>query len=425
MPILAVVLTDLVGSTAAMAERGDARGQALLQIHELMVRERVGRYGGREVKALGDGFLITFASAREAIRFAAALQHAMVARNEQHPDHQLPLRVGITAGEVVVRGGDVFGTTVNTAARVTERAAGGEILVAESVKHLLGSDPDLKLVDRGRHSLRGLPDQCGIYEVDWTAIQPESSGRYSSAEPGDWQSDPAADGPVHTLAPNGAGGTSVLIVDDEELVRAGFRLILESQPQIVIAGEASNGAQAIAAANELHPDVVLMDIRMPNVNGLEATRQIVGTVRPPPKVIVLTTFDHDEYVYEALRAGASAFLLKDAPLEQLISAVRVVAAGDALLHPSITRRLIEDFARQSPAAPSREAELEALTVREREVLRLVAHGLSNAEIAVKLFLGETTVKTHLSNIFLKFNLRDRTQAVILAYETGLVRPGEE
>jgi DNA-binding NarL/FixJ family response regulator len=211
----------------------------------------------------------------------------------------------------------------------------------------------------------------------------------------------------------------VLIADDQALVRTGFRKILESEPDLEVVGEAGDGGEAVEAALLLRPDVVLMDIRMPRLDGLEATRRLADKTR----IIVLTTFDLNEYVYEALRAGASGFLLKDAPADQLVTAIRVVAAGEALLAPSITRRLIEEFARRPPSS-ARPAELEELSPRELEVLRLVARGLSNAEIAAELYVGDATVKTHVSRILQKLDLRDRVQAVVLAYESGLLQPGE-
>jgi DNA-binding NarL/FixJ family response regulator len=250
----------------------------------------------------------------------------------------------------------------------------------------------------------------------------------------------------------------VLVVDDQQLVRTGFRLILGAEPDLEVVGEAGDGREAIARAEALAPDVILMDVRMPEVDGIEATRQILGRARPPaaagatrtPRVLILTTFDLDEYVYDALGAGASGFLLKDTPPEELAYAVRVVAAGEALIAPSITRRLIERFA-VDPAHPpavaadrprvtspvgagdgdgrpgvvdARREEIDRyLTDREREVFELMARGLSNAEIAGSLLVGEATVKTHVGRVLAKLGLRDRVQAVVLAYETGLVTPG--
>jgi len=213
----------------------------------------------------------------------------------------------------------------------------------------------------------------------------------------------------------------VLLADDQALVRAGFRMILKAEPGIDVVGEAGDGAEAVTSVQELAPDVVLMDVRMPEMDGIEATRRIVGG-EGAPRVLVLTTFDLDEYVYEALRAGASGFLLKDAPEEQLVAGIRIVAEGGSLFAPAVTRRLIERFAGRAPAAmPPR---LDDLTAREREVLQLVAQGLSNAEIAATLVVSEHTVKTHVAHILRKLDLRDRVQAVVLAYESGVVKPGD-
>ena len=215
----------------------------------------------------------------------------------------------------------------------------------------------------------------------------------------------------------------VLLVDDQAMVRSGLRMILEAESDIIVVDEAADGAEGVAMARRIRPDVILMDIRMPGMDGLEATRQIVDAGGPTgPRVIVLTTFDVDDYVYEALRAGASGFLLKDAPADDLVAAIRVVAGGDALLAPAVTRRVIEAFATQAPPSTPVEG-LGDLTEREVEVLEHLARGLSNAEIAEELFVGETTVKTHVSHILTKLEVRDRVQAVVVAYESGLVRPG--
>jgi DNA-binding NarL/FixJ family response regulator len=213
----------------------------------------------------------------------------------------------------------------------------------------------------------------------------------------------------------------VLIADDQALMRGGFRMILDAEPDIEVLGEAIDGADAVRGFDRLRPDVVVMDVRMPTMDGIEATRRITG-LEPTARVLMLTTFDLDEYVYEALRAGASGFLLKDRPPEELVQAVRVVAAGDALLAPTVTRRLIEEFAKR-PGSPAAPAAVEQLTEREREVLVLMARGRSNAEIAGDLFVAETTVKTHVGRVLHKLGLRDRAQAVVLAYESGLVQPG--
>jgi DNA-binding NarL/FixJ family response regulator len=214
----------------------------------------------------------------------------------------------------------------------------------------------------------------------------------------------------------------VMIVDDQALVRAGFRMILDAEPGIEIVAEASDGLEAVELAGRYTLDVVLMDIRMPNLDGIEAARRLVER-SPTTHVLMLTTFDLNEYVYEALRAGASGFLLKDAPPEQLVNAIHVVASGEALLAPSITKRVIEEYARRPPPRDGLPPELAELTAREIDVLRLLARGCSNAEIAQELFLGETTVKTHVARILQKLQLRDRVQAVVVAYESGLIQPG--
>jgi DNA-binding NarL/FixJ family response regulator len=220
----------------------------------------------------------------------------------------------------------------------------------------------------------------------------------------------------------------VLLADDQALVRAGFRMILDAEPDIEVAGEAENGLEAVEAARRLRPDVILMDIRMPELDGLEATRRLAADRNGDeagPRILMLTTFDLDEYVYEALRAGASGFLLKDTPPEQLVAAIEVVAAGEALLAPSITRRVIAEFVKGTgPKAQAEFPRLQDLTAREREVLGLIARGLSNAEIAKTLFVSETTVKTHVARCLMKLGLRDRVQAVVLAYEAGVVTPGD-
>ncbi|MDX6228592.1 MAG: hypothetical protein QOI76_1982 [Frankiales bacterium] len=218
------------------------------------------------------------------------------------------------------------------------------------------------------------------------------------------------------------GAVRVLVADDHQVVREGFAGLLATQPDFVVVGTARDGVEAVRVSRAVHPDVVLMDVRMPTMDGIEATRQLTA-LGDPPRVLILTTFDLDEYVYDALCAGASGFLLKDVTAERLFEAVRVIAAGEALLAPAVTRRLIHEFARQRPAAEVRQGSaLASLTPRETEVLRLMAEGLSNHEISARLTVTEETVKTHVSRLLSKLGLRDRTQAVVTAYETGLVVP---
>lgn len=218
---------------------------------------------------------------------------------------------------------------------------------------------------------------------------------------------------------------TVVIADDEALVRGGLRMILDASEAIDVIGEADDGGPAVALTRSLRPDVVLMDVRMPTMDGIEATRRITRNDVIPTRVLMLTTFDRDEYVYEAMKAGASGFMLKSAPPEQLVAAVHVVAAGEALLAPTITRRFVEDFVRRPPPGTGIPRELDELTDRELDVLRMLARGLSNQQISEALFLGQGTVKTHINRIFRKLDLRDRAQAVVVAYETGLVRVGDQ
>jgi DNA-binding NarL/FixJ family response regulator len=213
----------------------------------------------------------------------------------------------------------------------------------------------------------------------------------------------------------------VLVADDQQLLRAGLRMVLKPQPDLELVGEAADGEQAVALARRVKPDVAVMDIRMPGIDGIEATRRLLAHPEPP-RVLVLTTFGEDEYVYEALRAGASGFLLKDAPPEELVTAIRAVARGDALLGPAVTRRVIEAFVRSRPPPPATAGIVERLTARELEVLMLVARGLSNAEIAEQLVVSEATVKTHVARLLNKLDLPDRVHAVVFAYESGLVHP---
>ena len=216
----------------------------------------------------------------------------------------------------------------------------------------------------------------------------------------------------------------VLLVDDQALIRAGFRMILDAEEDMEVVGEFADGTQAVDSVRRLTPDVVLMDIRMPEMDGIEATRLIAASgAESGPRVLMLTTFDLDEYVYDALHAGASGFLFKDVPADQLVEGIRVVAQGDALLAPSVTKRLIQEFSRGAAVQRSAPAELEELTPRELEVFKLMARGLSNAEIAAELVVSETTVKTHVARVLMKLGVRDRVQAVVLAYESGVVAPG--
>jgi DNA-binding NarL/FixJ family response regulator len=295
-------------------------------------------------------------------------------------------RVGVDAGEPAV--------AVDVAERICEAAEAGQALVSEAVAHLAGRAVADLLRPAG-----------GVRVAELRRTVPVFTAAAAPAEASD----------THA--------TTVVIADDQALLRAGFRVIIDAEPDLRVVGEAGDGFAAIDVVRRRRPDVVLMDIRMPGLDGLRAAETILGDAELTAAVVMLTTFDVEQYVYEALRLGASGFLLKDAPADRLLDAIRVAAAGDALLAPEITRRLVERFAasRQIDAAPS--ARLAELTTRELGVLRLIARGQSNAEIAAELVLGENTIKTHVSRVFSKLGLRDRAQAVVVAYETGLVVPG--
>jgi DNA-binding NarL/FixJ family response regulator/class 3 adenylate cyclase len=389
-----VLFTDLVGSSALFASVGDDRADAIRRRHFDALREAVEDHGGREIKSTGDGLMIAFGSAVAAVRCAVAMQRATSAA----PD-RLRIRIGLDAGEPVPDGDDLYGTPVIVASRLCESAAGEEILASEIVRKIAGPRLADLMEPSGALRLAGIPERVSVARVRW--------------EEGTEPAEPTA--PAKQI--------DVVVADDQSLLRTGFRVILDAEPDIRVVGEASDGRLALDLVRRTRPDVVLMDIRMPELDGLKAGEAILADPDLETAVLMLTTFDLDEYIYEALRIGASGFLLKDTPADRLLDAVRVAASGDALLAPSITRRLIERFAhaiRPEPGAvPSALAEL---TPREIEVLTLVARGLSNSEIASELVVGENTVKTHVAHVLGKLGLRDRVQAVVLAYECGLVTP---
>ena len=285
--------------------------------------------------------------------------------------------------------------------RLCDAAAAGEILASDLVCRVAGNRVAELVEPAGSMRLRGIGERIAVSRVGWRAD----------------------DEPPRRDTPPVARQIRVVVADDQQLLRSGFRVILDDEPDITVVGEAADGHGAIDVVIRTRPDVVLMDIRMPGLDGLEAAERILSDADLDTAVLMLTTFDRDEYIYKALRIGASGFLLKDAPADRLLDAVRVAAAGDALLAPSITRRLIEQFARAARPEPGAvPADLAELTPRELDVLRLVARGMSNTEIAAELVLGENTIKTHVAHVLGKLGLRDRVQAVVLAYEKGLVAP---
>jgi DNA-binding NarL/FixJ family response regulator/class 3 adenylate cyclase len=391
-----ILFTDLVGSAALYDRHGDDVADARRSEHFAALRHAISDHGGREVKSTGDGVMVAFASTVAAVRCAVDMQRATTGA----PDG-LPIRIGIDAGEPIADGSDLFGTPVIIASRLCETAGAGEIVATQVVRQIAGPRVAELMRPAGTLRVKGISDPVATALVLWRDDEDEAPAR---PEP------EALSRPI-----------TVAIADDQRLLRAGFRVILDAEPDITVIGEAGDGRAAVDLVTRRRPDVVLMDIRMPELDGLQAAEQILSDPESRTAVVMLTTFDASEYVFQALRIGASGFLLKDTPTDRLLDAVRVAAAGDALIAPSITRRLIADFARVSrPPSEGVPAALTELTAREVDVLRLVARGLSNAEIATELVLGENTIKTHVGRVLSKLGLRDRVQAVVLAYETGLV-----
>ena len=421
---LTFLFSDVEGSTALLRQLRDGY-TAVMGDHERLLREAWADTDGRELDADGDSFFVAFRRPRQAVDAAVAAQRALAAHSWPN-GVELRVRIGVHTGEATPAGDQYIGLAVHRAARICDAGHGGQILVSETTRSLLeDEEADLggvELRDLGHHLLKDFDRPVRIYQLAVHGLQDDFPALRTvtgegAAHLADRQGEPAA--------ADDSGSVRVLIVDDQALVRTGFRMILEAEPDLEVVGEAADGQEALAQARSLAPDVVLMDVRMPEVDGIEATRRLLGGDGATAKVVMLTTFDMDEYVYEALRAGASGFLLKDVPPEQLVAGIRAVASGDALLAPSVTRRVIEEFVRRPPdSVRTSPAQLAELTARELEVLKLIARGLSNAEIAKELFVSETTVKTHVAHVLMKLQLRDRVQAVVLAYESGLVQPGE-
>ena len=389
------LFSDIEGSTALL-RRLRERYAEVLEHHHRLLRSAFSEHGGHEVATEGDSFFVAFTDPGAAVAAAASAQRALAA-HEWPADAEVRVRIGIHTGSVSVSDGRYVGLSVHRAARICGAGEGGQILVSQATRSLLDDhEPEavgMTLNDLGERTLKDFERPVRIYEL------------------------------LATERPPAAPCIRVLIADDQVLVRTGFRMILEAEKDLEVVGEAADGAEAIAEARRTRPDVVLMDVRMPELDGIEATRRLLAGDGAETKVVMLTTFDMDEYVYEALRAGASGFLLKDVPPEQLVTGIRSVASGDALLAPSVTRRVVEEFVRRPPESARPPApELEQLTERELEVLKLIARGLSNAEIAKELYVSDATVKTHVARILMKLSLRDRVQAVVFAYENGVASP---
>jgi len=389
---LTFLFTDIERSTRLLEDIGRERYEEALGTHRRLLRDAVDANEGFLVGSEGDGCLVVFRSGADAVAAATAAQRGHAA-HAWPPDAVVRVRMGLHTGDAVLGDEGYVGLAIHHGARIGAAGDGGQVLLssitARLVAHQLPEGVELR--DLGERPLRDLDTPERLFElvIDGTP----------AARP---------------------GAIRVLIADDQALVRSGFTMILETQRDIHIVGDAEDGAEAVRLVTELEPDVVLMDIRMPELDGLEATRRILALPNAP-RVIVLTTFDMNEYVYEAMKAGASGFLLKDTRPELLIEAVRTVAHGDALLAPTITRRLIEEFtSRPSPGAYA-STELSALDERELEILGLLAQGLSNAEIADSLAVAEATVAAYVDAILAKLGLRDRAQAVVVAYQTGLAQ----
>jgi len=396
------LFSDVEGSTALLRRLKDGFAEVLAR-HEELLREAVEAAEGQAFGTQGDAVFFVFRNPKNAVVAAVEGRRALAAA-EWPEGVELRVRMGIHTGEAAIAADRYLGLAVNRAARICGVARGGQILVSPTT-HALVEEAEhdflgISFRDLGAQSLKDFDRPVPIYEVH--AVEAE----LASPKPG-------------------SSRMRILIVDDQALVRAGFRMILEAEEDVEVVGEAADGREAVAEARRLAPDVVLMDVRMPEVDGIEATRRLLAQEGATAKVVMLTTFDMDEYVYEALRAGASGFLLKDVPPEQLVAGIRAVASGDALLAPSVTRRVIEEFVRRPPdSVRTPPAALADLTPREADVLALIARGLSNAEIAKELVVSETTVKTHVAHVLMKLGLRDRVQAVVFAYESGVVQPGE-
>lgn len=397
------LFTDIESSTSLVEAHADTYPEALAD-HRRIMRRVCAQHSGDEVRTTGDGYFAEFANAADAV--AAAVEAQLALRANPWPvGLELQVRMGLHTGAVEVDGGELVGFAVHEAARVCAAAHGGQILMSGETRAAAGDA--LASMHLGEYPLRGVSAPVDLYQVQHPQLP-------QSFPP------PNVGAPPRSSEP---GVIRVVIVDDQEMVRTGFRLILGATDGLQVVGEASNGLEALDVVASAKPDVVLMDIRMPEMNGIEATQQLTSR-SDAPRVVILTTFDLDEYVYDALRAGASGFMLKDAPPADVVRAIQVVAAGESLLAPSITRKLIGEFTAGAKTRQAGAKPVAGLSDREVEVLTHIARGLTNAELAETLFISEATVKTHVRNLLQKLDARDRVQLVVFAYEHGLVKAGD-
>ncbi|HUR79014.1 MAG TPA: response regulator [Acidimicrobiales bacterium] len=398
--VLTFLFTDIEGSTQLVEAHGETYARALAD-HRRILRRTCAQHSGDEIGTTGDGYFAVFEHGADAV--AAAIDAQLALRAHAWPAAcELRVRMGLHTGEAEFDSGDLTGVAVHAAARVSAAAHGGQILASDATAAAAGGGFGFKPL--GKFPMRGVSAPLELLQV----LHPQLPQDFAAPSVG---KDP------HPIA--GPRTIRVLIVDDQEMVRTGFRMILGASAGLSVVGEAGNGLEAIDEIARVEPDVVLMDIRMPEMNGIEATQRIAA-MPDAPKVVILTTFDLDEYVYDALRAGASGFMLKDAPPADVVRAIEVVAAGESLLAPSITRKLIGEFTTRSPQTPAKS--VDRLSDRETEVLAHIARGLTNSELAETLFISEATVKTHVRNLLTKLDARDRVQLVVYAYEAGLVTP---
>jgi DNA-binding NarL/FixJ family response regulator/class 3 adenylate cyclase len=394
------LFTDIEGSTSLVEAHGDEWADALAD-HRRIMRRVCAQHEGDEVRTTGDGYFAEFADAANAV--AAAVEAQIALRTNRWPvGLELQVRMGLHTGEVEVDGGELVGFAVHEAARVCAAAHGGQILISGDTR----AAAEVNCRPLGEFALRGVSAPVELFQV----LHPQLPDAFPPPNTGGSKE-------------HASGVIRVVIVDDQEMVRTGFRLILGTTEGLQVVGEARNGVEALDVITDAQPDVVLMDIRMPEMNGIEATQHITAR-SDGPKVVILTTFDLDEYVYDALRAGASGFMLKDAPPADVVRAIQVVAAGESLLAPSITRKLIGEFTRANAPARAEPKSIAGLSERETEVLAHIARGLTNSELAETLFISEATVKTHVRNLLQKLGARDRVQLVVIAYEHGLTGGGE-